>query len=83
MQEHRQVSFHESEQTHDRIARHLFRLCLDEGRQLDEKRARMVVAQILADKRRHGLHVLAAFERLVRLHSESIHRSHRERGAAQ
>jgi F-type H+-transporting ATPase subunit delta len=53
-----------------RIAHHLFRLCLDEGRQLNEQRVRMVVAHILADKRRHGLHVLAAFERLVRLHSD-------------
>ena len=49
-----------------RTARQLFRLCLTDGR-LDQDRVRRVVQHIVASKRRHGLSILTAFERLVRL----------------
>jgi F-type H+-transporting ATPase subunit delta len=50
-----------------RTARHLFRLCLAEGRLLDEPRARRIVEHIAGAGRRHRLHVLTEFERLVKL----------------
>jgi F-type H+-transporting ATPase subunit delta len=49
-----------------RTARQLFRLCLVDGR-LDESRVRGVVQYIVASRRRHGVSVLTAFERLVKL----------------
>lgn len=49
-----------------RAARQLFRLCLVDGR-VDEDRVRRVVQHIVVSKRRHGLSVLTAFERLVKL----------------
>jgi F-type H+-transporting ATPase subunit delta len=49
-----------------RTARQLFRFCLTDGR-LDEGRVRRVAQHIVASKRRHGLSILTAFERLVRL----------------
>jgi F-type H+-transporting ATPase subunit delta len=49
-----------------RTARQLFRLCLVDGR-LDEGRVRGVVQYIVASRRRHGVSVLTAFERLVKL----------------
>lgn len=52
-----------------RTARRLYRLCLDDKR-LDESRVRRVVQHVVASKRRHGLSVLTAFERLVRLYRD-------------
>ena len=49
-----------------RTARHLFRLCQPGGK-LDESRVRLVARQLGASKQRHGLAILSAFERLVRL----------------
>ncbi len=50
-----------------RTARRLFRLCLAEGRLVDEPRARRVLEHIVGVGRRHKLQVLTEFERLVRL----------------
>jgi len=49
-----------------RTARQLFRLCLVGGR-LDENRVRRVVRHVVDSKRRQGLSILTAFERLVKL----------------
>jgi F-type H+-transporting ATPase subunit delta len=52
-----------------RAARQLFRLCLVDG-QLDEGRVRQAAAQLAASQRRGAVDILAAFQRLVRLHSD-------------
>jgi F-type H+-transporting ATPase subunit delta len=49
-----------------RTARRLYRLCLVDGR-LDGGRVRRVVQHVVASRQRHGLSVLTAFERLVKL----------------
>jgi F-type H+-transporting ATPase subunit delta len=49
-----------------RTARHLFRLCQPGGK-LDESRVRLIARHLGASKQRHGLAILSAFERLVRL----------------
>ena len=49
-----------------RAARHLFRLCVVDGR-LDEERARRVARRVAASRRRGALRMLSAFQRLVRL----------------
>jgi F-type H+-transporting ATPase subunit delta len=51
-----------------RAARQLFRLCLVDG-QLDEGRVRQAATQLAASPRRGTLAILAAFQRLVRLHT--------------
>ena len=52
-----------------RTARQVFRLCVSEGR-LDEARVRQVVLHIVASRRRHGLSMQSAFERLLRLYRD-------------
>ncbi len=52
-----------------RAARHLFRLCLADER-LDDARVRRVVQHIVTSKGRHGLSILTAFERRVRLYRD-------------
>lgn len=50
----------------ERAARHLFRLCLVDGR-LDDDRARRTAHRIATSKQRRALSTLSAFQRLVRL----------------
>ena len=52
-----------------RTARHLFRLCVADGR-LEASRVRLIAQHIVASRRRHGLSVLTAFARLVRLYRD-------------
>jgi F-type H+-transporting ATPase subunit delta len=49
-----------------RTARQLYRACLDDS-VLDPARVRQVVRRLTASKRRGSLHLLSAFQRLVRL----------------
>jgi F-type H+-transporting ATPase subunit delta len=55
-----------------RIARHLFRLCLVDGR-LDSTRVRGVATRVAASRQRGSISVLGDFRRLVRLDRERHH----------
>jgi len=55
-----------NDQTNQREARHLFRLCRTNG-SLDETRVRRVVQSVLGSKRRGRLALANEFERLVKL----------------